>query len=131
MTEPAQSADAPPTETHSPQGRAFDLGGGREIAERAIELAFDYRGDVTLTLRDGRRIEGYLFDRRRDARGRLVIRVMLTEGGRVSLDAEEVRLLAFTGRDTAAGKSWETWVRQYAQRLASDRDAAAPPTERE
>jgi len=29
----------------------------------ALEKAFDYRGDVTLTLKDGRRVEGYIFDR--------------------------------------------------------------------
>ncbi len=29
----------------------------------ALEKAFDYRGDVTLTLKDNSKIEGYLFDR--------------------------------------------------------------------
>src|SRR5262245_20510336 len=28
----------------------------------AFDKAFDYRGDVTLTLTDGRTVEGYLFD---------------------------------------------------------------------
>ena len=31
---------------------------------QALEKAFDYRGDVTLTLKDGRVIHGYIFDRR-------------------------------------------------------------------
>ncbi len=30
----------------------------------ALEKAFDYRGDITLTLKDGSKVEGYLFDRR-------------------------------------------------------------------
>ena len=30
----------------------------------AIEKAFDYRGDLTLTLKDGRTVEGYVFDRK-------------------------------------------------------------------
>ena len=30
----------------------------------AIEKAFDYRGDMTLTLKDGRIVVGYLFDRK-------------------------------------------------------------------
>ena len=34
-----------------------------EIRE-ALEKAFDYRGDLTLTLKDGQTVEGYLFDRR-------------------------------------------------------------------
>lgn len=129
MTEQGHGADGHLSESNSPQGRIFDFGGDREIAERAIELAFDYRGDVTLTLADGRTIEGYLFDRRRDADGRLTVRLMLTEGGRAGIDAGDVRRLAFTGRDTAAGKSWETWVRQYAQRLAEKKVASAPASD--
>ena len=34
-----------------------------EIRE-ALEKAFDYRGDVTLTRKDGSTVEGYLYDRR-------------------------------------------------------------------
>src|SRR6266849_10576909 len=30
----------------------------------ALEKAFDYRGDVTITRKDGSKVEGYLFDRR-------------------------------------------------------------------
>ncbi len=33
----------------------------------ALEKAFDYRGDVTITRKDGTKIEGYLFDRRTGA----------------------------------------------------------------
>ncbi len=33
----------------------------------ALEKAFDYRGDVTITRKDGSKIEGYLFDRRTGA----------------------------------------------------------------
>lgn len=129
MTEQGHIADARVSEANSPQGRVFVFDGDREVAERAIELAFDYRGDVTLTLADGRTVEGYLFDRRRESGGRLTVRLMLTEGGRATVDAGDVRRLAFTGRDTAAGKSWETWVRQYAQRLAAEKGASAPASD--
>ena len=38
----------------------------------ALEQAFDYRGDITLTLKDANKIEGYIFDRRhRQDPGRL------------------------------------------------------------
>ncbi len=30
----------------------------------ALEKAFDYRGDITITLKDGSKVEGYIFDRR-------------------------------------------------------------------
>ena len=29
------------------------------------------------------------------------------------------RALAFTGRDTAAGKSWEAWMKKYAEKKAA------------
>ena len=31
---------------------------------KALESAFDYRGDVLITRKDGSKIEGYIFDRR-------------------------------------------------------------------
>ncbi len=34
----------------------------------ALEKAFDYRGDITITKKDGSTTEGYLFDRRSDAK---------------------------------------------------------------
>src|SRR6202142_877447 len=33
----------------------------------ALEKAFDYRGDVTITRKEGSKLEGYLFDRRSGA----------------------------------------------------------------
>ena len=35
-----------------------------EDLRQALEKAFDYRGDITITRKDGSKIEGYLFDRR-------------------------------------------------------------------
>ena len=116
----------PAAAAHSPEGRVFEFTDPKR-AEEAIELAFDYRGDITLTLADGRQVEGFLFDRRRDGEGNLMVRIMTTDSPqRVSVPARDIRQLAFTGRDTALGKSWETWLRQYAQRLAEKKTKAAP-----
>src|SRR5437868_9959535 len=38
-----------------------------EEIRSAFEKAFDYRGDLTITLRNGQKIEGYIFDRRADS----------------------------------------------------------------
>lgn len=120
---PNQGGQAKPDE--SLEGRVFGFDGRLSDVEHAIELAFDYRGDVMLTLADGRTIEGYLFDRRRDGAGTLLVRVMTPPHGiRVVVTARDIRQIAFTGRDTAAGRSWETWVRQYAQRLEQKRAEA-------
>ena len=37
---------------------------GEEELRQALEKAFDYRGDVTITRKDGSKVEGYIFDRR-------------------------------------------------------------------
>lgn len=80
-----------------------------------IEKAFDYRGDVTVSRKDGSQITGYLFDRRIGSTlTNSVIRLMLPTGNeRPSIPYSEVAGIAFTGRDTAAGKSYEAWVKKY------------------
>ena len=80
-----------------------------------IEKAFDYRGDVTVTCKGGSQVTGYLFDRRiGKTLSDSVIRLMLATGNeRPSIPYSEISGIAFTGRDTAAGKSYEAWVKKY------------------
>jgi hypothetical protein len=87
----------------------------------ALEKAFDYRGDVTITRRDGSKIEGYLFDRRTAAnlKDSLVRLYPKNSNEKVSIPYADIAALAFTGRDTAAGKSWEAWMKKYAQKKAA------------
>jgi len=89
----------------------------------AIDRAFDYRGDVTLAMDDGEVVAGYLFDRRGGC-GDLTLRVMLPDGGEVSVEAARVVRLAFDRRDPAAGKSWETWVQKYVQKKLAGEEAS-------
>src|ERR1700724_1328976 len=87
----------------------------------ALEKAFDYRGDVTIIRKDGSKIEGYLFDRRRDATLKdSVVRLYPKNANeKISISYADIAALAFTGRDTAAGKSWEAWMKKYAQKKAA------------
>ena len=87
----------------------------------ALEEAFDYRGDVTITRKDGSRVEGYVFDRRSGATlAESVVRVIPQDcSGKVAIPYSDIAGLAFTGRDTAAGKSWEAWVRKYWEKKAA------------
>ena|SRR5215218_4977389 len=90
-----------------------------EELRAALEKAFDYRGDITITRRDGTAVEGYVFDRSGDAPTLEACRVRLlpkTGVDRISVSYAEIARLEFTGRDTAAGKSWETWVRKYQEK---------------
>jgi hypothetical protein len=92
-----------------------------EIRE-ALEKAFDYRGDLTLTLKSGQKIEGYLFDRKikGPSLADCFVRVMPKDGAdKVSVPYSEISALAFTGRDTAAGKSFAAWVKKYNEKKAA------------
>jgi hypothetical protein len=85
-----------------------------------IEKAFDYRGDVTITRKDGAEVTGYLFDRRiGPTLENSVVRLMLAgSNNRPALPYSEIAAIAFTGRDTAAGKSYEAWVKKYWEKRA-------------
>jgi hypothetical protein len=88
----------------------------------ALEKAFDYRGDITITRKDGSKVEGYVFDRRN---GRSLddsyVRVIPSGQQRTKLTVPytEIAALAFTGRDTAAGKTFEAWVKKYWEKKAA------------
>ncbi|MFY9923929.1 MAG: hypothetical protein WAN79_01550 [Opitutaceae bacterium] len=87
----------------------------------ALEKAFDYRGDVTLTLKSGERIDAFIFNR---LAGATLADSQLQyytpnapEKRKVSY--AEIARLEFSGKDCAAGKQWEDWVRKYKERKAA------------
>ena len=96
------------------QGKAFEAASEEELRE-GLEKAFDYRGDVTITLKNGSAVEGYIFDRRtgKTLAESLVRLFPKDDPKKISITYSDIAGLAFTGRDTAAGKSWEAWVRKY------------------
>ena len=100
-----------------------------EVRE-ALEKAFDYRGDVTITRKDGSKIEGYIFDRRTGAslRESAVRLYPKNSSEKVAVSYADIGALAFSGRDTAAGKSWEAWMKKYAtKKAAGERDLSLHP----
>jgi hypothetical protein len=98
----------------SVQGWVPELASDDDV-RKALETAFDYRGDVTITAKDGSTLEGYIFDRVAGATLQdSFVRVLPSNGtSRRKMAYADIAALAFTGRDTAAGKSWEAWVRKY------------------
>src|ERR1700679_3346524 len=95
-----------------------------------LEQAFDYRGDVTITRKDGSRVEGYIFDRRNGSTlAESVVRLIPQNSQqKVSIPYSDVAALAFSGRDTAAGKSWEAWVKKYwEKKAAGEKDFGLEP----
>jgi Zn/Cd-binding protein ZinT len=92
-----------------------------EDLKNALEKAFDYRGDVTLTLKSGERIEAYIFNRSTGATLEESFVQYFTpkaeEKRKVSY--AEIARLEFTGKDRAAGKHWEDWVKAYNEKKAA------------
>ena len=101
-----------------------------EDLRQALEKAFDYRGDITITRKDGSKVEGYLFDRRTAATLKdSVVRLFPKNSDeKVAIPYSDIAALAFTGRDTAAGKSWEAWMKKYAaKKAAGEKDLSLHP----
>jgi hypothetical protein len=107
-------------ESEQLEGWVPELASEAEIRE-ALEKAFDYRGDITVTRKDGTKVEGYLFDRRPGATlADSFIRIIPSnEPTKVNVAYSDVAALAFTGRDTAAGKTFEAWIKKYWEKKAA------------
>jgi hypothetical protein len=106
------------------EGWIPELATEAEVRE-ALEKAFDYRGDVTVTRKDGTTVEGYLYDRRSEPtlEASLVRIIPTPKPGvpveRVMIPYADIAALQFTGRDTAAGKTFEAWIKKYWEKKAA------------
>ncbi len=125
---PKTSVDPQPDLSEIAAGRAREELQGWSPAlltddERRVvfEKAFDYRGDVTLTLQDGRVIEGYVFDRRAGTTlAHSAVRIIPAgERTKLAVSYDQIAGITFSGRDTAAGKSFEAWVKKYREKKAA------------
>jgi hypothetical protein len=96
------------------------LASDAEVRE-ALEKAFDYRGDITITRKDGSQIVGYLFDRRQGSSlADSFVRIIPSNAPtKVNVAYSDIAALAFSGRDTAAGKTFEAWVKKYWDKKAA------------
>jgi hypothetical protein len=113
------------------EGWAPEIGVEASLAE-VVDKAFDYRGNVTVVKRDGTETEGYLFNRNHDAAAPFVQMFDLAGAGPYTIPYGEIRAIRFTGRDTAAGKSYAAWLRAKEAKAAShpEKDSGAPPVRR-
>jgi hypothetical protein len=111
---------APGTVHEKLEGWVPDLASEDEI-RAAFEKAFDFRGDVTITRKDGSKIEGYIFDRRTGTTlAESFVRLFPKDSDtKISIPYSNIAALVFSGRDTAAGKSYEAWVKKYWEKRAA------------
>jgi hypothetical protein len=120
---------APGTKHENLEGWIPELAKEEDLRQ-ALEKAFDYRGDITITRKDGTKIEGYLFDRRsgKNLKDSLVRLYPKTGTEKISISYADIAALAFTGRDTAAGRGWEAWMKKYAEKKArGEKDLSLHP----
>ena len=106
------------------EGWLPELASEAEVRE-ALEKAFDYRGDISVTSKDGTTIEGYLYDRRSEPTLEAsLIRIIPTPKPgapveRLMISYADIAALRFSGRDTAAGKTFDAWVKKYWEKKAA------------
>ena len=112
------SAPAESLEGWGPEPRDAD-----ELAG-VVDHAFDYRGDVTVVMKDGHQRAGYVFNRDRDVAEPFIQLLESATSARVRLRYADIRTIRFTGRDMAAGKSYAAWLER---RAANRTDATAAP----
>lgn len=98
---------------------------GDEAWRTALEVVRDYRGDVTFELQDGSKLVGYVFDIDWNVDDGPTVRLDLPETGeRSTIPSSRITRMILSGRDPAAGKSWEKWVRRYAETRLTGEDAS-------
>ncbi|MGA2427268.1 MAG: hypothetical protein ABSH13_02085 [Candidatus Acidiferrum sp.] len=127
--DPDQLEVAPGTARQTVEGWVPELASEDELRS-ALEQAFDYRGDVTVTRKDGAKMEGYIFDRiaGRTLEASFVRLLPKDSNQRIKISYADIAALAFSGRDPAAGKSWEAWVRKYwAKKSTGEGEASLQP----
>jgi len=108
---------SPGTKHEVLEGWIPSLATNEEVCD-ALEKAFDYRGDVTITCKDSRVVEGYIFDRHTgDTLADSFVRLFPKDSEeKETIAYGDIAALAFTGKDRAAGASWEAWVKKWKEK---------------
>ncbi len=111
---------APGTKHEQLEGSVPSLATEQDL-KNALEKAFDYRGDITITLKSGEKIEAYIFNRQTGATlaDSFVQYFTPKSDDKQKLAYDQIARLEFSGKDRAAGKHWEDWVKAYTEKKAA------------
>ena len=77
-----------------------------------VEQAFDYRGDVTLEMKSGELIVGYVFSRNTNIPTPFLEIFPSDKPGQLTVPYADIASIKFSGKDTAYGQSWEAWIQK-------------------
>jgi hypothetical protein len=111
---------APGTEHQQLEGWVPTLASDEDLRQ-ALDKALDYRGDVTLTLKNGERIEAFIFNSKT---GPTLADSFLqyftpTSAEKRKVSYADIARVEFTGKDRAAGKHWEDWIKAWNEKKAA------------
>jgi hypothetical protein len=111
---------APGTEHQQLEGWVPTLASDEDLRQ-ALDKALDYRGDVTLTLKNGERIEAFIFNSKTGPTLADSFLQYYTPSSpeKRKVSYADIARVEFTGKDRAAGKHWEDWVKAYNEKKAA------------
>ena len=128
MSQPVQHPEVNVDEIEVVDGRAYENleGWVPEMATDdeirvAFEKAFDYRGDISLTFKNGEKVEGYVFNRvtGKGLADSYVQYFPANAPDKRKASYADIARIEFSGKDRAAGKHWEAWVKKYTEKKAA------------
>jgi hypothetical protein len=92
-----------------------------EDLRQALDKALDYRGDVTITLKSGERIEAFIFNCQSGPTLAESFLQYFTPNApeKRKVSYADIARVEFSGKDRAAGKHWEDWVKAYNEKKAA------------
>jgi hypothetical protein len=111
---------APGTEHENLEGWVPALATDEDLRQ-ALGKALDYRGDVTLTLKSGEKIEAYIFNcQSGPTLGESFLQYYTPNAPeKRKVSYSDIASVEFTGKDRAQGKHWEDWVKAYNEKKAA------------
>jgi len=128
MSQPTQHVPVNVDELEVVDGRAYENLEGwiPELASEAdlqvaLEKAFDYRGDISLTFKSGEKVEAYVFNRHTGSSlaDSYVQYFASNAPDKKKATYADIARIEFSGKDRAAGKHWEAWVKKYTEKKAA------------
>ena len=128
MSQPTQHVPVNVDELEVVDGRAYENLEGwiPELASEAdlqvaLEKAFDYRGDISLTFKSGEKVEAYVFNRHTGSSlADSYIQYFASNApDKKKATYADIARIEFSGKDRAAGKHWEAWVKKYTEKKAA------------
>jgi hypothetical protein len=108
MSDDQSSGSHPP----SWEGHRFQTDSEFALRE-AIKRACDYRGDVTIHLKAGEPVSGYVFDRQDETPHPHLKMYLANQSEPSTVKYRDIAEVEFSGEDTAFGRSWDDWAKKW------------------